>query len=140
MPARWRRTMSAGCACGFVIRGASAGRSSKSGWSTHGGWRRRCRGGVMRAEGSRAAAVLARVDHCVYAARDLDQGVAAIESLLGIRAYEGGRHAIWATRNALVALGTRTYLEIIAPDPTAAVPRAGRPFGLDAGGPSRLGG
>ena len=82
--------------------------------------------------------LLARVDHLVYATRELDRGVAEIEQLLGIRATFGGRHRTWGTRNALAALGPRCYLEIIAPDPEHSPTAGGRPFGLDGGGPSRL--
>jgi Glyoxalase-like domain len=81
---------------------------------------------------------LSRVDHLVYASADLERGIAEIEQLLGIRANRGGQHPNWGTRNALVALGPSSYLEIIAPDPDHSPPVEGRPFGLEAIGSSRL--
>jgi hypothetical protein len=83
-------------------------------------------------------AILARVDHLVYATTDLDRGISEIERLLGVRAIPGGRHAAWGTRNALASLGIRCYLEIIAPDPEFTTGAAGRPFGLEGLGASRL--
>ncbi len=85
-----------------------------------------------------ASAALMRVDHLVYATADLARGIAEVERLLGIRASLGGQHRAWGTCNALVALGSRSYLEIIAPYPEQGPISGGRPFGLDAAGPSRL--
>lgn len=82
--------------------------------------------------------VLSRVDHLVYASADLERGIAEVEQLLGIRASLGGQHPNWGTRNALVALGPSSYLEIIAPDPDHSPPAEGRPFGLENLGSSRL--
>ena len=76
-------------------------------------------------------ALLARVDHLVFASRELNQGVAEIERMLGVTAQPGGRHQTWGTRNALVALGPSTYLEIIAPDHDHSPSSGVRPFGLD---------
>jgi hypothetical protein len=78
-----------------------------------------------------------KVDHLVYLTTDLDAAVDELERTLGVRASAGGRHPRWGTRNALISLGTATYLEILAPDPDRA-PEPDRPnpdmptiFGLD---------
>ena len=82
--------------------------------------------------------LLSRVDHLVYATGELYRGIAEIEQLLGIRASLGGRHRTWGTQNALVGLGPRCYLEIIAPDPEHSPSAGARPFDLDRDRPSRL--
>jgi hypothetical protein len=84
--------------------------------------------------------VLRRVDHLVYAVPDLDGGVADLERRLGVRATLGGQHPGRGTRNALIALGPDSYIEILAPDPAQPAPAGGRWFGVAPAAPARLAG
>ena len=85
-----------------------------------------------------SAKLISRVDHLVYATPDLNRGVEEIEKLLGVRATAGGQHPGRGTRNALVALGPTTYLEILGPDPEQPPPQEPRAFGLDGLKESKL--
>lgn len=74
--------------------------------------------------------LLSQVDHIIYATPDLDRGIAEIEKLTGVRAKFGGQHPGRGTRNALIALGPTSYMEIIAPDPDQPEPKEPRSFGV----------
>ena len=71
------------------------------------------------------------VDHLIYTAPDLAAAMDEIEKLLGVRPIFGGQHTHRGTHNALLSLGGRSYLEIIAPDPTQPEPPQPRSFGLN---------
>lgn len=82
--------------------------------------------------------LLARVDHLVYAGPDWRIATETIEEALGVRATPGGQHPGRGTRNALIALGASSCIEIIGPDPEQPAPTLPRPFGIDALSAPRL--
>ena len=75
--------------------------------------------------------LLDRVDHLIYATPELGSGIEEFKMLLGVRATDGGPHPGRGTRNALISVGPRTYIEIVGPDPEQPAPSAPRLFGID---------
>ena len=54
-----------------------------------------------------------RVDHVVYAVRDLDDAAAGFREAYGLDSVAGGRHDRWGTANRIVPLGD-DYVELVA--------------------------
>ena len=73
----------------------------------------------------------AAFDHLIVAAATLEQGDAYIEARTGVRPLRGGKHVAMGTHNAVLRLGPRTYLEVIAIDSDAPAPKRARWFELD---------
>ena len=73
----------------------------------------------------------AALDHLVVAATTLADGIDYIAETCGVAPVAGGKHLAMGTHNALLSLGERTYLEIIAVDPEGGKPSRPRWFDLD---------
>jgi hypothetical protein len=73
-----------------------------------------------------------QLDPVTVAAANLAEGVAYAQIKLGVEMPFGGQHPLTGTHNHLLRLGDDSFLEVIAPDPSA--PALERPgwFGLDS--------
>ena len=73
----------------------------------------------------------AALDHLIVAATTLSDGIEYLAGITGVTPQPGGRHVAMGTHNALMRLGERVFLEVIAIDPEGAKPARPRWFDLD---------
>lgn len=62
------------------------------------------------------------IDHLVLAISDLDRGIEQLGELCRVAPVRGGEHGHAATENALLSMGSRAYLEVLAPVDGAQLP------------------
>jgi len=79
----------------------------------------------------RSRLTAATLDHLVLAAASVADGIEYVAALTGATPRPGGQHVAMGTHNALLKIGERCYLEIIAIDPAGRKPARPRWFGLD---------
>ena len=76
------------------------------------------------------------IDHLVIGAAELDKATKQIQSFIKAEFLAGGKHPLMATHNRLIKLQKSIYMEIIAADPSASLPRSpirkNRWFSLDS--------
>jgi catechol 2,3-dioxygenase-like lactoylglutathione lyase family enzyme len=63
-----------------------------------------------------------RIDHLLFTVPDLEDGTALLSELLGVEPVRGGRYPNLGTANAVVGLGSESYLEITGPDAASTDP------------------
>jgi len=71
------------------------------------------------------------LDHLIVAAATLADGIDHVARATGVAPRHSGKHVKMGTHNALLRLGERAFLEVIAIDPEGARPARPRWFDLD---------
>ena len=62
------------------------------------------------------------LDHLIVGAATLADGIEYVAGITGVTPHPGGKHVAMGTHNALLRLGERVFLEVIAIDPDGAKP------------------
>ncbi len=71
------------------------------------------------------------LDHLIVGAATLADGIEYVAGITGVTPQPGGKHVAMGTHNALVRIGERVFLEVIAIDPEGVKPARPRWFDLD---------
>lgn len=71
------------------------------------------------------------IDHLVYATNTFEETIDWFEKVSGVKPVFGGYHKTQGTKNALVRIGTRSYLEILGVDEKNKEISAPRWMGID---------
>ncbi len=72
-----------------------------------------------------------RIDHFAIGADNLEQGVEAMQALLGVAIPNGSKHDLMSTHNCVMQAGNESFFELISIDPDAPDPGRTRWFTLD---------
>ncbi|WP_282078741.1 VOC family protein [Epibacterium ulvae] len=72
-----------------------------------------------------------QIDHFAIGAASLEQGLEALNPILGVCIPQGGKHDAMSTHNCVMQAGNESFLELIAIDPDAGDPGRVRWFTLD---------
>ncbi len=76
-------------------------------------------------------AINKKIDHIVYVVSDLKEAINEFEQKFGVRPIFGGYHKTFGTKNALINLKDKMYLELLAADDSNTDIAAPRWMGID---------
>ena len=72
-----------------------------------------------------------KIDHFAIGAASLEQGVADMQTRLGVEVPRGGKHDAMSTHNCVMQAGNESFFELISIDPDAPEPGRTRWFTMD---------
>jgi hypothetical protein len=72
-----------------------------------------------------------KIDHFAVGAATLQQGIVAMQSLLGVELSPGSKHDLMSTHNCVMQAGNESFFELISIDPDAPPAPRTRWFTLD---------
>jgi hypothetical protein len=72
-----------------------------------------------------------QIDHFAVGAQSLEQGIAEMQSTLGVTLSPGSKHDLMSTHNCVMQAGNECFFELISIDPDAPQPSRTRWFTLD---------
>ena len=72
-----------------------------------------------------------KIDHVAIGTDTLENGVDAMQAILGVALTQGSKHELMSTHNKVMQTGNESFFELIAQDPDAPKPARPRWFTLD---------